>query len=145
MEFKYHKIRDIKFLFRNCSSLSSLPCISKWNIDKMIYYSSIIEGCRLLEANLEVKDKIKRNIFNCFRNFIRKICSFLKIGYVIYSILIFIAILCLVNFPIYNSFNLNKAYFSSNNPLEFFGLRKSINSTFITNYYKNTSLFHQIV
>ena len=44
------KVIDMSWMFYGCSSLSSLPDISKWNTDKVIDMSGMFEGCSSLST-----------------------------------------------------------------------------------------------
>ena len=134
-----NKIKNINYLFYGCSSLSSLPNILKWNIDKNLFTSNMFERCNIIKKNLKLTNNIKRKFFNHFTNFLDKTFSCLKMGYYIYSIFVFFIFVCLVNFPVYNSFNLVEARFSSKNPYEFFELKNYVNITNIANYYNMTN------
>ena len=46
MEYKY--VTDMSNLFNNCSSLTSLPDISKWNTIKVIDMNNMFNDCRSL-------------------------------------------------------------------------------------------------
>ena len=47
------------YMFYGCSSLSSLPGISKWNIDKVYDMSSMFDGCPNIILSKIIKTKFK--------------------------------------------------------------------------------------
>ena len=49
-------------MFYSCKSLSSLPDISKWNIEKVTDMSEMFKGCKKL-TNIPQKYKGSCNIF----------------------------------------------------------------------------------
>ena len=55
-------ITDMSYMFSGCSSLSSLPDISKWNINKVNYKSSMFSGC----SNAIFSKFIKTKFANAF-------------------------------------------------------------------------------
>ena len=56
----------MSFMFRRCSSLSSLPDISKWNINNVTSMLGMFEGCSSLSS---LPDISKWNINNNISTF----------------------------------------------------------------------------
>ena len=139
-----NKIKNINYLFKNCKSLSKIPKLSKWKINKELYTPEMFDGCRLFEVNKKEEVKFNEKFFNCFKNSLNKITSCLLNLFIIFgfvSLIIFIAFLIfLAYYPIYTSFNLVEAGYSTKNPLEYFELNNYTNITFIANYYNITNL-----
>jgi len=50
---------NMYYMFYGCSSLSSLPGISKWNIDKVYDMSSMFDGCPNIILSKIIKTKFK--------------------------------------------------------------------------------------
>ena len=48
MKLNTNNARDMKGIFSWCSSLLTLPDISKWNINKVIDIAEMFNGCSLL-------------------------------------------------------------------------------------------------
>ena len=40
-----NSVKNMSYMFLGCSSLSSLPCISKWNTHNVIEMSCMFDGC----------------------------------------------------------------------------------------------------
>ena len=51
-------------LFEGCSSLNSLPDISKWNINNLYDYGLILDGCISLKSFPDISKIINKNVFN---------------------------------------------------------------------------------
>ena len=55
-------------MFQNCSSLESLPEITKWNFDSLIDINYIFKGCKSLKASPDFsnwnKIKFKKGILS---------------------------------------------------------------------------------
>ena len=45
-----NNVSDMNNLFRGCSTLGSLPDISKWNTDKVTNMSNLFNKCNLLKS-----------------------------------------------------------------------------------------------
>ena len=135
-----NKLKNINFLFKDCKSLSSLPDIkTKWDINKKFFNDWMIDGCVLLQSNYEKRNKLKLKIYHCFESFLKKIFPYLKIGYITFSIFVISCFLFVAYFPIYTSFNLIEANFSTKNPIEFFGLKNYTDIDYISNYNNLTN------
>ena len=52
-----NKVNDISFMFYRCSSLSSLPDISKWNINNVNNNIGMIGGCSNIIFSKVIKSK----------------------------------------------------------------------------------------
>ena len=51
-------VTNMSYMFSGCSSLSSLPDISKWNTNNVIEMSSMFSGCKeSLNIPLKFKNK----------------------------------------------------------------------------------------
>ena len=58
-------------MFYKCSSLKSLPDISKWNTNKVITMSSMFRGCSLLSNLPDISKWNTNNVFNMSYMFYR--------------------------------------------------------------------------
>ena len=47
---EYYRAKDMRYMFFRCSSLSSLPDISKWNTNNDIYMNGMFYGCSSLSS-----------------------------------------------------------------------------------------------
>ena len=54
-----NNVMNMYYMFYGCSSLSSLPGISKWNIDKVYDMSSMFDGCPNIILSKIIKTKFK--------------------------------------------------------------------------------------
>ena len=52
-----NKVRFMSDIFYKCSSLSSLPDISKWNTNKVRFMSKIFYGCSNIIISKIIKEK----------------------------------------------------------------------------------------
>jgi len=59
----------MSYLFYNCISLSSLPDISKWNIDNVINMDNLFSYCQSLSCILDILKWKTNNILNIFQLF----------------------------------------------------------------------------
>lgn len=57
-------VENMNELFRNCSSLLSLPDISNWSISKVSDISSMFEICQKLKYLLDLSKWKKKKIIN---------------------------------------------------------------------------------
>ena len=67
-------------VFSKCSSLSSLPDISKWNIDKVIYLDHLFSSCSYLSSlpNISKWNTNKVIYMSGMFGFCEKLLSFLN-------------------------------------------------------------------
>ena len=52
-------VTNMSYMFDGCSSLSSLPDISKWNTNNITDMSGMFNGCSKLKYSNEIKNKFK--------------------------------------------------------------------------------------
>ena len=140
-----NKTKNFNHSLKNRKSLSKIPQSSKWKLNKELHTSEMFEGCRSLERDFKEKEYYKEKMLNCFKVILNKItCCILFICEIIfvYSLMIFVFVFLLfvTYYPIYISFNLVEAGYSTKNPLEYFKLNNNTNITFIAGYYNITNL-----
>ena len=58
------KIKDISYMFSGCSSLSSLPDISKWNTNNVNNMSGMFSGCSSLSSLPDISNWNTNNVKN---------------------------------------------------------------------------------
>ena len=58
-KWNINNVEDMFGMFKGCSSLSSLPDISKWNTDNVIDMSDIFDDCKKLKLSNKIKIKFK--------------------------------------------------------------------------------------
>jgi len=57
-------IKDMSYMFSECSSLSSLPDISKWNTNNVIYMNDMFFGCSLLSSLPDISKWNTNNVID---------------------------------------------------------------------------------
>ena len=65
----FNKITNMSYMFYECSSLKSLPHISKWNTSYVIDMSHIFNGCRKLKSIPDISNWNTSNVVDmniCF-------------------------------------------------------------------------------
>ena len=61
-------VNNISYIFYNCSSLSKLPDISKWNLKKVSNSCNIFDGCSSLIVDPEIEKINNINVNNNINN-----------------------------------------------------------------------------
>ena len=64
MEYYYIKVTDMSYMFYGCSSLSSLPDISKWNTNNVTNLSWMFYGCSSLSYLPDISKWNTNNVNN---------------------------------------------------------------------------------
>ena len=49
-EFDTNNIINMSYMFKNCSELKNLKCISKFNPEKVLYMTGMFQNCFYLET-----------------------------------------------------------------------------------------------
>jgi len=131
-----NNIEKMEKIFSNCKSLLNLPNISKWNIREGIENHNILEGCQLLEENLQNANYNYKKLMKC-SNYI--FCIFKNICFC-FSYSLFLSsliVLFLFHFsPFYYSFQLDTINAIISKPIEKLNLMNHTDIIYITELLK---------
>ena len=131
-----NNIEKMEKIFSNCKSLLNLPNLSKWNIREGIENHNILEGCQLLEENLQNTNYNYKKLMKCSK-YISCIFNNIFICF-IYSFFFFLLILLfLMHFSSLNcSFQLDAINEIISKPIENLNLMKYTDIIYITELLK---------
>ena len=91
-----NNVKDMRYMFSECSSLSNLPDISKWNTNNVNNMSGIFYGCSSL-SNLPDISKWNTNNVNDMRSIFSKFLSILTLSTILKRIIVILLIILIIN------------------------------------------------
>ena len=84
---EYNNVNNMSYMFSECSSLSNLPDISKWNTNNVTDMDSMFNGCFSL---LNFPNNYNYGIFS-------KILSILNLSTILKRIIVILLIIVIIN------------------------------------------------